>query len=228
MTRKKKTPREKKERVTPRAAGLVLDRLEAAYPDARVELDYTTPLELLIATILSAQCTDKRVNLVTQTLFRDYPDARAYAEAEPAALEEAIRSTGFFRQKTKSIQACCARLVEEHDGEVPEDLDLLTTLPGVGRKTASVVMAVAFGHPAIAVDTHCRRVSQRLGLTASNNPDVIERDLASIYPEERWSTISRIFIWHGRYTCKARQPQCEGCAVQDLCPFYSESVLASR
>jgi endonuclease-3 len=204
----------------------VLDRLEAAYPDAHVELDHTTPLELLIATILSAQCTDKRVNLVTQNLFRDYPDARAYAEAEPAALEEAIRSTGFFRQKTRSIQACCTKLVEDYDGEVPEDLDLLTTLPGVGRKTASVVMAVAFGQPAIAVDTHCRRVSLRLGLTSSKKPEVIELDLARLYPEERWSTISRIFIWHGRYTCKARQPQCGECAVQDLCPFYSQANTA--
>ncbi len=207
----------------PETAALILDRLEAAYPDARVELDYTTPLELLVATILSAQCTDKRVNAVTHTLFRDYPDARSFAEEDPEIFQEAIRSTGFFRQKTKSVQACCARLVEEHGGEVPADLDLLTTLPGVGRKTASVVMAVAFGQPAIAVDTHCRRVSQRLGLTFSKNPDIIERDLAALYPEERWSTISRIFIWHGRYTCKSRRPLCEKCAVPDLCPFYQDS-----
>jgi len=206
----------------PEIAASILDRLEAAYPDARVELDYTTPLELLVATILSAQCTDKRVNAVTRTLFRDYPDARSFAEEDPEIFQEAIRSTGFFRQKTKSVQACCARLVEEHGGEVPADLDLLTTLPGVGRKTASVVMAVAFGQPAIAVDTHCRRVSQRLGLTFSKNPDIIERDLAALYPEERWSTISRIFIWHGRYTCKSRRPLCEKCAVPDLCPFYQD------
>ena len=206
----------------PEIAASVLDRLEAAYPDARVELDYTTPLELLVATILSAQCTDKRVNAVTRTLFRDYPDARSYAEANPEELQEAIRSTGFFRQKTKSVQACCARLMEEYRGEVPADLDVLTTLPGVGRKTASVVMAVAFGQPAIAVDTHCRRVSQRLGLTFSKNPDIIERDLALLYPRERWATISRIFIWHGRYTCKARRPLCEQCAVPDLCPFYQD------
>ncbi len=207
----------------PETAALILDRVEAAYPDARVELDYTTPLELLVATILSAQCTDKRVNAVTRTLFRDYPDARSFAEEDPEIFQEAIRSTGFFRQKTKSVQACCARLVEEHGGEVPADLDLLTTLPGVGRKTASVVMAVAFGQPAIAVDTHCRRVSQRLGLTFSKNPDIIERDLAALYPRERWSTISRIFIWHGRYTCKSRRPLCEKCAVPDLCPFYQDS-----
>ena len=206
----------------PETAALILDRLEAGYPDARVELDYTTPLELLVATILSAQCTDKRVNAVTRTLFRDYPDARSFAEEDPEIFQEAIRSTGFFRQKTKSVQACCARLVEEHGGEVPADLDLLTTLPGVGRKTASVVMAVAFGQPAIAVDTHCRRVSQRLGLTFSKNPDIIERDLAALYPEERWSTISRIFIWHGRYTCKSRRPLCEECAVPNMCPFYQD------
>ena len=204
----------------PEMASLVLDRLEAAYPDARVELDYTTPLELLVATILSAQCTDKRVNAVTRTLFRDYPDARSYSEADRATLEETIRSTGFFRQKAKSIQACCAQLLEDHGGEVPEDLDLLTTLPGVGRKTASVLMAVAFGQPAIVVDTHCRRVSQRLALTFSDNPEVIEKDLARLYPEERWATASRQFIWHGRYTCKARRPQCEDCAVPDLCPFF--------
>ncbi len=206
----------------PEIAASVLDRLEAAYPDARVELDYTTPLELLVATILSAQCTDKRVNAVTRSLFRDYPDARSYAEADPEELQEAIRSTGFFRQKTKSVQACCARLIEEHRGEVPADLDVLTTLPGVGRKTASVVMAVAFGQPAIAVDTHCRRVSQRLGLTCSKNPDIIERDLSMLYPRERWGTISRIFIWHGRYTCKSRRPLCEQCAVPDLCPFWQD------
>jgi endonuclease-3 len=223
MTKKMKDPHADA-RVSPETAAMILDRLEAAYPDACVELDFTTPLELLVATILSAQCTDKRVNLVTQSLFRDYPDARAYAEAAPEKLEEAIRSTGFFRQKTKSIQACCQRLVEEHGGEVPEDLEVLTTLPGVGRKTASVVMAVAYGHPAIAVDTHCRRVSQRLGLTFSKNPDVIERDLAELYPEERWSTISRIFIWHGRYTCKARRPACEDCGVDDLCPFYLDEA----
>ena len=206
----------------PGTAALTLDRLEAAYPDARVELDYSTPLELLVATILSAQCTDKRVNAVTRTLFRDYPNARAYAEEDPEVLQEAIRSTGFFRQKTKSVQSCCARLVEDHGGDVPADLDLLTTLPGIGRKTASVVMAVAYGQPAIAVDTHCRRVSQRLGLTFSKNPDIIERDLADLYPKERWASISKIFIWHGRYTCKARRPHCEACAVPDLCPFYQD------
>jgi endonuclease-3 len=221
-TRRKKASPPEETTAAPEVAALLLDRLEESYPNARVELDYTTPLELLVATILSAQCTDKRVNAVTPALFSDYPDARSFAEADTEVLQEAIRSTGFFRQKTKSIQACCARLVEDHGGEVPDDLDLLTTLPGVGRKTASVVMAVAFGQPAIAVDTHCRRVSQRLGLSVSKNPDLIERDLSQLYPQDRWATISKIFIWHGRYTCKARRPLCEECPVPDLCPFYLE------
>jgi endonuclease-3 len=202
----------------------VLRRIEEAYPEARVELRFSNPLELLVATILSAQCTDKRVNEVTEELFVDYPDARAYAEADPEELEEAVRPTGFFRQKAKNLRACCRDIVDRFDGEVPATIEELTSLAGVGRKTASVLLAVAFDKPAIAVDTHCRRVSQRLGLSAESNPDKIEADLREIYPEDTWATISRLFIWHGRYTCKARKPLCEQCALPDLCPWYQDNV----
>lgn len=200
-----------------------LRRIDEAYPEARVELRFSNPLELLVATILSAQCTDKRVNEVTETLFVDYPDAAAYADADPEALQEAVRPTGFFRQKTKNLRACCADLVARHGGEVPSTMEELTALAGVGRKTASVVLAVAFGEPAIAVDTHCRRVSQRLGLTAENDPVKVEADLQELYPREHWAAISRLFIWHGRYTCKARKPACEACRVVDLCPWYRDN-----
>jgi len=202
----------------------VFRRIEDAYPEARVELRFSNPLELLVATILSAQCTDKRVNEVTETLFVDYPDAAAYAQADPEELEEAVRPTGFFRQKAKNLRACCSDLLERFDGEVPADMEALTSLAGVGRKTASVLLAVAFDQPAIAVDTHCRRVSQRLGLTAENDPVKIEADLKEIYPEEYWARISRLFIWHGRYTCKARRPACEECALPDICPFYQDEM----
>ncbi len=158
-------------------AGEVLRRIDDAYPEARIELRFSTALELLVATILSAQCTDRRVNEVTKTLFVDYPNARAYAGADLDELEEVVRSTGFFRQKAKNIKACCSDIVERHGGEVPSAMDELTSLAGVGRKTASVLLAVAFDTPAIAVDTHCRRVSQRLGLTLEDNPDKVEADL---------------------------------------------------
>jgi endonuclease-3 len=202
----------------------ILDRIDEAYPEAAIELRFATPLQLLVATILSAQCTDKRVNEVTATLFPDYPDARAFADADPGALEEAIRPTGFFRQKAKNVRACCADIVERFAGEVPDTMEELTSLAGVGRKTASVILAVAFGKPAIAVDTHCRRVAQRLALTAADDPDKIEADLKDAYPEDRWSDITRLFIWHGRYTCKARKPVCEACVLPDLCPWYQDNV----
>lgn len=198
----------------------ILRRIDEAYPDAHVELRFRNPLELLVATILSAQSTDKRVNEVTETLFQDYPDAAAFAEADPEELEEAVRPTGFFRQKAKNLRACCRDLEEKFDGQVPGTMEELTSLAGVGRKTASVLLAVAFGKPAIAVDTHCRRVSQRLGLTAEEDPVKIEADLSDLYPQDSWAEITRLFIWHGRYTCKARKPLCEECALPDLCPWY--------
>jgi endonuclease-3 len=201
-----------------------LRRIEEAYPEARVELDFRTPLELLVATILSAQCTDKRVNEVTKELFVRYPDAAAYADADPEELEDAVRPTGFFRQKAKNLRACCGDIVERFAGEVPSSMEELTSLAGVGRKTASVLLAVAFDQPAIAVDTHCRRVSQRLGLSAEDNPEKVEADLKELYPAESWAAISRLFIWHGRYTCKARKPLCEDCVLPDVCPWWRDNV----
>lgn len=205
-------------------AGEVLRRLDEAYPEARVELRFSTPLELLVATILSAQCTDRRVNEVTKTLFVDYPNALAYAGADLDELEESVRSTGFFRQKAKNIKACCTEINERYGGEVPSTMEELTTLAGVGRKTASVLLAVAFDTPAIAVDTHCRRVSQRLALTLEDNPDQVEVDLKELYPKDRWADVTRLFIWHGRYTCKSRRPLCEQCALPDTCPWYCDNV----
>ena len=201
-----------------------LRRIDEAYPEARVELRFSNPLELLVATILSAQCTDKRVNEVTETLFARYRDAAAFAEADPEGLEKAVRPTGFFRQKAKNLRACCTDIVERFAGDVPSTMDELTSLAGVGRKTASVLLAVAFDKPAIAVDTHCRRVSQRLGFTSENDPEKVEADLKDLYPEESWAAISRLFIWHGRYTCKARTPQCQACALPDMCPWYHDNL----
>ena len=205
-------------------AAEVLRRIDVAYPEAHAELRFANPLELLVATILSAQCTDKRVNEVTETLFARYLDAAAYADADPAELEEAVRPTGFFRQKAKNLRACGKSIVERFAGQVPSTMDELTSLAGVGRKTASVLLAVAFDQPAIAVDTHCRRVSQRLGLTAENDPDKVEADLKDLYPEESWAAISRLFIWHGRYTCKARKPLCADCIIVDLCEYNDKTL----
>jgi len=203
-------------------AGEVLTRLRQLHPDARVELDFETPLQLLVATILAAQSTDKRINLVTPVLFARYPDAEALANADTDELQEIIRSTGFFRQKAKSLRSCCRTLVQEHGGEVPPDMESLTALPGVGRKTANVVRAVAYGLPGIAVDTHCKRLSNRLQLTAQSDPVKIEHDLGELYPESSWVDLSRLFVWHGRYTCKARKPLCGECNLQDLCPWFRE------
>lgn len=203
-------------------AGEVLARLRQLHPDARVELDFENPLQLLVATILSAQSTDRRVNLVTPVLFLRYPDASALAAADSEELQEIIRSTGFFRQKAKNLRACCRILVQEHGGEVPSDMDSLTALPGVGRKTANVVRAVAYGLPGVTVDTHCKRLSNRLQLTVQSDPVKIEHDLGELYPEYVWADVSRLFVWHGRYTCKARKPLCAECNLQDLCPWFLE------
>ena len=201
-------------------AGEVLARLRQLHPGARVELDFENPLQLLVATILSAQSTDRRVNLVTPALFLRYPDASALAAADSEELQEIIRSTGFFRQKAKNLRACCRILVQEHGGEVPSDMDSLTALPGVGRKTANVVRAVAYGLPGVTVDTHCKRLSNRLQLTVQSDPVKIEHDLGELYPEAVWAGVSRLFVWHGRYTCKARKPLCAECNLQDLCPWF--------
>jgi len=197
----------------------ILDRLAAEHPGARIALDYTTPLELLVATILSAQCTDARVNVVTPPLFRRCRTPEDYLALPPAELEEMIRPTGFFRNKAKAIRAACADIVERFDGRVPETLDDLVTLHGVGRKTAAVVSSNAFGRrDGIAVDTHVGRVSRRLGLTRHTDPVKVERALMRLFPRERWLQVSDVLIFHGRRVCDARRPRCEACAVNDVCP----------
>lgn len=196
----------------------VLDILEATHSDADIALQFSNPLELLVATILSAQCTDVRVNQVTQDLFRKYPDARAYAEADPAVLENEIRPTGFFRNKSRNIIACARAIVENHEGEVPASMEELTALPGVGRKTANVIRGNAFGLPGVVVDTHVKRVSFRLGWTMEKDPERIERDLSLLLPEKRWSHASHVLIFHGRRICRAPVPTCSVCPVLEFCP----------
>lgn len=189
------------------------------YPNAHCELDFKTPLQLLVATILSAQCTDKRVNLVTPTLFARYRSATDFAEAKPNELEKAIQSTGFFRNKAKSIRAAAAAIENEHKGKVPRTMAELNALPGVGRKTANVVLGNAFAvNEGIVVDTHVARLSERLGLTKEKNPEKIERDLMKLIPGEHWTDWSHWLIWHGRRRCFARKPDCRNCEVLKLCP----------
>ncbi|MGH7539378.1 MAG: endonuclease III, partial [Gemmatimonadota bacterium] len=200
-------------------AGKLAPRLAALYPDLEISLDWSSPLELIVATILSAQCTDERVNRVTAHLFREYRSAEDYAEADRAALEEAIRPTGFFRNKAKHIRAMAARLVEEYGGEVPDRMEDLLTLPGVARKTANVVLSNAFGkHEGVVVDTHVKRVAGRLGLTDETGAEKIERDLMAILPPEQWRPFAWRLILHGRRVCYARKPACEACTLSDLCP----------
>jgi endonuclease-3 len=206
--------------VTTRERVLALvKRFRQVYPDAHCELDFKNPLQLLIATILSAQCTDKRVNMVTPGLFKKYPTAAAFAKANPTTLENEIRSTGFFRSKTKSIRAACAAIVSVHGGNVPDTMEALTGLPGVGRKTANVVLGNAFGkNDGIVVDTHVIRLSQRLRLTKQTDPEKIERDLMKLVPRPDWTLWSHWLIWHGRRRCFARKPDCGNCEVFNLCP----------
>jgi len=202
-----------------RHAAQIVRRLKAAYPDAHCALHFKTPLQLLVATILSAQCTDVRVNLVTKDLFQKYPDARAFAAAKPAELEKAIQSTGFFRNKAKNIKACCQELVDRYDGQVPQDIDAMVALAGVGRKTANVVLGTAFGIPTgVVVDTHVARLSTRLGLTRHKDAVKIERDLMAVLPKREWVDFSHRMIWHGRKICIARKPRCSICPLADVCP----------
>jgi endonuclease-3 len=189
------------------------------YPGAHCELDFKSPLQLLVATILSAQCTDKRVNMVTPSLFKKYPTAADYAKARPAELEKAIQSTGFFRNKTKSIQGATSTIVEKFGGRVPASMEQLRELPGVGRKTANVVLGNAFGKDeGIVVDTHVIRLSQRLRLTKHVDPEKIECDLMKLVPREHWTNWSHWLIWHGRRRCFARKPDCTQCEILRLCP----------
>jgi endonuclease III len=197
----------------------VVDALHRTYPDAHCELNFATPLELLIATILSAQCTDKQVNIVTADLFRKYRSAADYANVPLAEFENDIRRIGLFRSKAKNIQACCRALVEKHGGEVPRTMEELTALGGVGRKTANVVLGNAFGiNVGVVVDTHVGRLSQRLGFTRHTAPEKVETDLQKLVPREQWALVSHLLIWHGRRRCFARSPDCPGCEVRDLCP----------
>lgn len=197
----------------------IIEGLQRAYPDAHCELNFSNALELLVATILSAQCTDKRVNMVTADLFRKYRSPRDYSNAPPAEMEEAIRTTGFFRNKAKNIQACCRKLTEMHEGQIPRTMDELTHLDGVGRKTANVVLGNAFGiNVGVVVDTHVTRLSGRLGLTGQTDPVKIEQDLMKLVPQAQWTLFSHWLIWHGRRRCYARKPDCPGCEIRKLCP----------
>ena len=195
------------------------ENLKAMYPEARCELDFNNPFELLIATILSAQCTDQRVNLITPELFRRYKRPEDYLEVSQEELETIIRTCGLFRNKARSILGCCSELVDRFGGEVPADLSLLETLPGVGRKTAAVVASNAFGIPALAVDTHVFRVAKRLGLTDGDTPLEVERDVCEIFPEDLWIELHHLLIWHGRRLCHARKPACQRCPLQGMCRY---------
>ncbi len=215
------TPRTAAERPATQATRVrhVIAALRKAYPDAQCELRHSSPLELLVATILSAQCTDKQVNLVTPELFRRYRSAADYAAAPVEDLEATIRRLGFFRTKARSIRRCCRALVERHQGDVPRTMAELVELEGVGRKTANVVLGNAFGlTEGVVVDTHVMRLSQRLGLTKHQQPEKIERDLMSLVPRRQWTVFSHWLIWHGRRRCFARKPDCAGCELRRLCP----------
>jgi endonuclease-3 len=200
----------------------------AAYPDARCELDHDGPYQLLVATILSAQCTDKRVNAVTPALFARYPDARSLAKAREADVEELIRSTGFFRSKTRSLLGMAKAAVQRHAGEIPRTLGELVELPGIGRKTANVVLGNAFGVPGVVVDTHVGRIARRLGLTKQEDPEKVERDLMAIVPRRDWIRFSHAMIFHGRRVCVARKPRCEMCSLKAECPFAQGAQRKTR
>jgi endonuclease-3 len=205
---------------TPDRVQAILGRLETRFPDARCSLDFENPLQLLVATILSAQCTDERVNMVTPALFARYRTAQDFADADPDALEAIIRPTGFYRNKTRSLIGMGRALVERHGGEVPRTMAALTQVPGAGRKTANVVLGNAFSvEEGIVVDTHVSRISQRLALTRHTDPVRIERDLMALVPRGQWTLFPHLMIHHGRALCQARKPQCERCPLNDLCPF---------
>lgn len=201
-----------------RRAEKVFSRLREEYPDVRTALDFNTPFELLIATILSAQCTDARVNMVTPALFKNYKSPADFAAADLADLENEVRSTGFYHNKAKSIMRCSRALVDRFGGNVPRTMDELLSLEGVGRKTANVLLGNAFGIPGIAVDTHVGRLAQRLGFTQEEDPTKIEFDLMEIFPPENWILLCHLLMAHGRKVCNARQPNCEACSVQKYCP----------
>jgi endonuclease III len=211
-------PRESKAELRKRALK-IFALLRKRYPDARCYLDHRSALELLVATILAAQCTDARVNLVTPALFRKYPTAQAFADARQEELEQEVRSTGFFRNKAKSVRGACAKIVAEFGGQVPDAMDALLSLPGVARKTANVVLGTWFGkNEGFVVDTHVLRVAPRMGLTREATPEKVERDLVELCPREDWSLMGHVLTTHGRVICNARKPKCDECPVNKLCP----------
>lgn len=213
--RRSATPKETENK---KRVGEIITILTREYPDAHCALDFTSAFELLIATILAAQCTDVMVNQVTKTLFKTYPDPQSYIDAPSEDLEKAIFKTGFFRNKTKSLKKCCQALVEKHGGKVPTSMEDLVALGGVGRKTANCVRGNAFGIPGIVVDTHVKRLANRMGFTVQSNPDKIEADLNAIVPEKEWTHFSHLLADHGRGCCEARKPRCDECPIEHLCP----------
>lgn len=206
-----------------RRTDVILNKLKKLYPKATIELNYSNPFELLVATILSAQCTDVRVNQVTALLFKEFPHIDDYLENSVEALEKVIRPTGFFRQKAKSIRNAAQLINGKFGGQVPNTMVELVTLPGVGRKTANVILGNAFGIPGLPVDTHVIRLSNRLGLTQSPNPEKIEHELCSLLPSKEWTLFSHLLIWHGRRLCRARKPACESCPLQEECQYFKKS-----
>ncbi len=232
-TKQKKTSAASKSRVAapsnrgtdPKRVRAILDKLDQAYPAATCELHHDNPFQLLISTILSAQCTDERVNIVTKTLFPKYPTPKDFAYANPSELEQDIRPTGFFRNKTKSIMGASKKILEEFSGKVPQTMDELLTLPGVARKTANVVLGSAFGIASgVVVDTHVQRLSERLDLTKNTDPKKIEQDLMKVIPQDRWILFSHQLIWHGRRVCQARKPRCLECNLERLCYSKDKTV----
>jgi endonuclease-3 len=220
----KESPPAKKARTTE-----IVRRLAKEYGDADCALDNETPFQLLVATILSAQCTDARVNMVTPALFKKYPDPAAFVAAPLPAIEKAIQSTGFYRNKAKNIKGAATALVKQYDGAVPQDMASLVSLPGVGRKTANVVLGVAFGHATgVVVDTHVGRLSRRLGMTAHDDPAKVEADLMALVPQNEWINLAHRLIEHGRRICMARRPNCEACVLNDLCPKIGVASTADK
>ncbi len=199
-------------------AGQVFERLLAKTPEPKIELNYSNPFQLLVATILAAQCTDLRVNMVTKTFFKDYPTPAKVARESQMVIAEKIKSTGFYRNKANSLIACCQRLMADFQGEVPRTVGELERLPGVGRKTASLVVSNAYGVPAISVDTHVKRVAERLNLSKAKTPEATEEELQSVVAEENWNVFSLLLVLHGRYVCVARNPKCKQCTLLDICP----------
>ena len=219
---------EKQNYTIPEKASAVAEVLRELYPDSRCSLDYETPLQLLISTRLSAQCTDARVNLVTPVLFARFPDCKAFAEADVTELEDIIRSTGFFREKARNIIDCCRRLLEVYNGEVPDTMEELLTLAGVGRKTANLVLGDAFGKPSYVVDTHCIRLTNRIGLTKNREPEKIEADLRKIIPEEESGVFCHRLVNHGRAICRAQKPLCSECRLKAYCDYYNEKAQEDK